>query len=317
VVLAIICAAIGGWFSILCLSVFAHRSMAHRAVTLGPIPSHVMRFWLWFSTGTPTRRWVAVHRKHHVYTDVDGDPHSPFLYGLPRIFFLGYWYYRREAMKPETIEQYGKDTPNDWLERNVYEKHDNLGLILMLVADILIFGVGPGLVAYGVQIIWVSLWAAGFINGIGHAFGYRNWQTQDTSRNIMPIGIITSGEELHNNHHRWPRSAKFSMKWYEFDLGWAFIRAFAAVGQAKDIYVKNRRWRAAEIDDAPEATVTVPEALAKAREEIAKMPAKAQEAFANAKEELSKMPAKAQEAFANAKEAVAEMGEKPADTTAS
>jgi stearoyl-CoA desaturase (delta-9 desaturase) len=297
VVLAIVCAAIGGWFSILCLSVFAHRSMAHRAVTLGSIPSHVMRFWLWFSTGTPTRRWVAVHRKHHVYTDVDGDPHSPLLFGLPRIFFLGYWYYRREAMKPDTIEQYGKDCPNDWLERNVYEKHDNIGLILMLVADMLIFGVGPGLVAYGVQIIWVSLWAAGFVNGIGHAIGYRNWQTGDTSRNIMPIGIITSGEELHNNHHRWPRSAKFSMKWYELDLGWAFIRAFAAVGQAKDIYVKNRRWRAAEIDETPE--VSVPEALAKAREELAKM------------------PAKAQEALAKAQEAVAEMGEKPADTTAS
>ena len=256
--LAILCAAFGGWFSILCLSVFAHRSIAHRALTLHPIVAHVMRFWLWFSTGTPTRRWVAVHRKHHVFTDGDGDPHSPVIYGLPRVFFGGYWLYRAEGMKQETIDQYGANCPSDWLERNVYEKHDNIGLILMLALDIGVFGVVPGLIAYAVQIIWVSLWAAGFINGIGHAFGYRNWPTKDTSRNIMPVALICSGEELHNNHHRWPRSAKFSMKWFEFDLGWAFIRTFSAVGLASDIYVKNRRWKssetAAEDDADPVAT---------------------------------------------------------------
>lgn len=244
--LAILCAAIGGWFSILCLSVFAHRSIAHRAVTLHPIVAHVMRFWLWFSTGTPTRRWVAVHRKHHVYTDGELDPHSPAIYGLPRVFFGGYWLYRNEGNKPETIEKYGANCPNDWIERNVYDKHDNIGLLLLLGLDIAVFGVTNGLIAYAVQIIWVSLWAAGFINGIGHAWGYRNWKTQDTSRNIMPVAVICSGEELHNNHHRWPRSAKFSMRWFEFDLGWAFIRTFAALGLASDIYVKNKRWKAAE-----------------------------------------------------------------------
>jgi stearoyl-CoA desaturase (delta-9 desaturase) len=246
VLLAIACAAFGGWFSILCLSVFAHRSIAHRAVTLHPIVAHVMRFWLWFSTGTPTRRWVAVHRKHHVYTDSELDPHSPAIYGLPRVFFGGYWLYSKEGKNPETIEKYGANCPNDWLERNVYEKHDNIGLLLLLALDIAVFGVTNGLIAYVVQIIWVSLWAAGFINGIGHAWGYRNWKTQDTSRNIMPVALICSGEELHNNHHRWPRSAKFSMRWFEFDLGWAFIRSFAALGLASDIYVKNKRWKAAE-----------------------------------------------------------------------
>jgi len=260
VLLAILCAAFGGWFSILCLSVFAHRSIAHRALTLHPIVAHVMRFWLWFSTGTPTRRWVAVHRKHHVFTDGDGDPHSPVIYGLPRVFFGGYWLYRAEGMKQETIDQYGANCPSDWLERNVYEKHDNIGLILMLALDIGVFGVVPGLVAYAVQIIWVSLWAAGFINGIGHAFGYRNWPTKDTSRNIMPVALICSGEELHNNHHRWPRSAKFSMRWFEFDLGWAFIRTFSAVGLASDIYVKNRRWKSTETaaDDDADAVATSP-----------------------------------------------------------
>jgi stearoyl-CoA desaturase (delta-9 desaturase) len=185
---------------------------------------------------------------------VEGDPHSPALYGLPRVFFAGYWLYRAEGMKQETIDKYGANCPSDWLERNVYEKHDNLGLILMLLLDMAVFGVGAGLVAYGVQIIWVSLWAAGFINGIGHAVGYRNWKTGDTSRNIMPVGIICSGEELHNNHHRWPRSAKFSMRWFEFDLGWAFIRSFAALGLADDIYVKNRRWKTTQaVQDDTEA----------------------------------------------------------------
>lgn len=244
---AIVAAALGGWFSILCLSVFAHRSMAHRAVTLHPAIAHVMRFWLWFSTGTATRRWVAVHRKHHVFTDGPEDPHSPVIYGLPRVFFGGYWLYRRESLKPETIAQYGKDCPEDWIERNVYEKHDNLGLVLMLLLDVGVFGVVPGLIAYGIQIIWVSVWAAGFINGVGHALGYRNWATQEASRNILPVGIICSGEELHNNHHRWPRSAKFSMRWFEFDLGWALLRTLHVFGLASDIYVKNKRWKPTDL----------------------------------------------------------------------
>ena len=229
--------------------------MAHRAVTLHPVIAHVMRFWLWFSTGTPTRRWVAVHRKHHVFTDGKGDPHSPVLFGLPRIFFLGYWYYRREAQNPETIAQYGANCPDDWLERNVYEKHENLGLVLMLVADMAIFGIVPGIAMYVMQIVWVSLWAAGVINGVGHALGYRNFETKDASRNIVPIALMVSGEELHNNHHRWPRSAKFSMRWFEVDAGWMLIRTLAAVGLAKDIYVRNRRWRASrvELPDLPEA----------------------------------------------------------------
>lgn len=252
---AIVAAALGGWFSILCLSVFAHRSIAHRAVTLHPVVAHVMRFWLWFSTGTATRRWVAVHRKHHVYTDGAEDPHSPVIYGLPRVFFGGYWLYRKESLKPETIAQYGKDCPEDWIERNIYEKHDNLGLVLMLLLDIAVFGVAAGFIAYAIQIVWVSVWAAGFINGVGHALGYRNWNTAEASRNIMPIAVICSGEELHNNHHRWPRSAKFSMKWFEFDLGWALLRTLSAFGLAKDIYVKNRRWKPGNAQDVLDAAV--------------------------------------------------------------
>ena len=149
-------------------------------------------------------------------------------------------------MKPETIEQYGANCPDDWIERNVYEKHDNIGLVLMLLLDLAVFGIGPGLLAYGVQIIWVSLWAAGVINGVGHAIGYRNFKTQEASRNIVPIALLVSGEELHNNHHRWPRSAKFSMKWFEVDAGWMLIRSLAAVGLASDIYVRNKRWKPAE-----------------------------------------------------------------------
>ena len=187
--------------------------------------------------------------------DLPGD------FGLPRIFFVGYWYYRREAMKPETIETYGANCPDDWIERNVYEKHDNLGLVLMLILDIAIFGVGPGLFAYAVQIIWVSLWAAGVINGIGHAWGYRNWDTQESSRNIVPIALLVSGEELHNNHHRWPRSAKFSMKWYEVDAGWMLIRTLAAFGLATDIYVRNKRWRpdASPVVDLGDVDAQLPE----------------------------------------------------------
>jgi stearoyl-CoA desaturase (delta-9 desaturase) len=239
--LAVLVACASGWLSILCLSLFAHRSIAHRAVVFHPIIAHPMRFWLWLTTGTATRRWVAVHRKHHIHTDSIGDPHSPVVYGLPRVFFLGYWLYRREAIDPATIAAHGANCPDDWLERHVYERHDNLGLVLMLVIDLLVFGT-PGLLAFAIQIIWLGLWAAGVINGLGHALGYRNFDTKDASRNIVPIAVAVSGEELHNNHHRWPRSAKFSMRVWELDIGWVVIRALSAVGLARDIYVRNRRW---------------------------------------------------------------------------
>ena len=176
---AIVAAAIGGWFSILCLSVFAHRSIAHRAVTLHPVVAHVMRFWLWFSTGTPTRRWVAVHRKHHVFTDGEGDPHSPVLYGLPRVFFGGYW-----LLSPRGAEARDDRAVRQGLPRTTGSSATSTrstttsASSLMLALDIGVFGVVPGLVAYAIQIIWVVVWAAGFINGIGHALGYRNWQTQ-------------------------------------------------------------------------------------------------------------------------------------------
>jgi stearoyl-CoA desaturase (Delta-9 desaturase) len=161
---------------------------------------------------------------------------------LAKIFFLGYFYYKRVALNDAVVEQYGKDCPNDWLERNVYARFTTLPLFIMLGIYLAVFGLAAGFVGWIISILWVSFWAAGVINGIAHAIGYRNWQTKDTSRNIVPIGFASSGEELHNNHHRWPRSAKFSMKWYEFDAGWALIRLCHAFGQASDIYVKNRRW---------------------------------------------------------------------------
>jgi stearoyl-CoA desaturase (delta-9 desaturase) len=239
--LAVVVACASGWLSILCLSLFAHRSIAHRAVVFHPVVAHPARFWLWLTTGAATRRWVAVHRKHHIHTDEIGDPHSPKVYGLAKIFFAGYWYYRREATDPDVVAAHGANCPDDWLERNVYERHDNLGLVLLALIDLVVFG-WPGLLAFGIQLIWLALWASGVINGLGHALGYRNFDTQDASRNIVPVAVLVSGEELHNNHHRWPRSAKFSTRWWEIDIGWWVIRVLAFFGLASEIYVRNKRW---------------------------------------------------------------------------
>ena len=238
---AVVFACISGWLTILCLSLYCHRAIAHRAVSLHPAVAHFMRFWLWLTTGASTRAWVAVHRKHHAFVDRDGDPHSPVVYGLPNILFLGYFYYRRETQDPETLAKYGRDCPDDWLERNVYVRLHFLGLALLATFDMLAFGPWGGLAALGIQIAWEALWAAGVINGLGHALGYRSYESRDSSRNIVPVGLLISGEELHNNHHRWPRSAKFSARWFEVDLGWGVLRGLAALGLAKDLYVFDRR----------------------------------------------------------------------------
>ena len=211
--------------TILAVTIFLHRSQAHKAVELHPVIAHFFRFWLWLTTGMVTKQWVAIHRKHHRYSDVEGDPHTPHVYGIWHVLFKGAGLYHSASKDKEMIEQYGVGTPDDWIERNLYASHSRLGILLMLVIDCLFFGPW-GLIVWGIQMIWIPLWAAGVINGVAHWIGYRNGETKDHSRNISPLGILIGGEELHNNHHLAPASPKLSRQWYEFDIGWFWIRTF-------------------------------------------------------------------------------------------
>ncbi|MGR9073682.1 MAG: DesA family fatty acid desaturase [Gammaproteobacteria bacterium] len=204
------------------VTIFLHRHQAHRSLELHPIISHFFRFWLWLTTGMVTREWVSIHRKHHVMCETEQDPHSPQVMGLSKVLWHGAELYRREAAKNETLEKYGKGTPDDWLERHVY-RHSYIGVCLMLLADFLIFGT-VGLSIWAVQMIWIPFWAAGVVNGMGHYWGYRNYECSDASTNLVPWGILIGGEELHNNHHTYSNSAKLSSKWWEFDIGWLYIR---------------------------------------------------------------------------------------------
>ena len=215
------------------VTIFLHRHQAHRALDLHPAASHFFRFWLWLTTGMVTREWAAIHRKHHAKCDTPEDPHSPQVLGINRVLWGGVFLYVREGHNHETIERYGRGTPDDWLERNLYSRFAALGLMLMGAVDILLFGLVPGLLMVATQIVWIPFWAAGVINGIGHYWGYRNWSSPDASTNISPWGIVIGGEELHNNHHAYPTSAKLSVKWYEFDLGWGYIRGLEMLGLAK------------------------------------------------------------------------------------
>lgn len=219
-------------FTIISVTVFLHRCQAHRGLELHPAVSHVFRFWLWLTTGMVTKEWVAIHRKHHAKVEREGDPHSPMVFGLNKVFFRGAELYREEATNPETLKRFGHGTPDDWLERKVYTPRSLQGVLVMLVIDVALFGV-LGLTVWAVQMAWIPFWAAGVVNGVGHFWGYRNYASPDTSTNISPWGIIIGGEELHNNHHAHGASAKFSAKWFEFDLGWGYIRALEIVGLAK------------------------------------------------------------------------------------
>ena len=219
--------------TIVSVTVFLHRHQAHRALDLHPAASHFFRFWLWLTTGMVTREWAAVHRKHHAKCDTPEDPHSPQVLGINRVLWGGVFLYVREAHKPETLERYGHGTPDDWLERHLYSQFQVLGLTLMGGIDVILFGIVPGALVLATQIVWIPFWAAGVINGIGHYWGYRLWPTPDASTNITPLGILIGGEELHNNHHAYPTSAKLSIKWYEFDIGWLYIRILEALGLAK------------------------------------------------------------------------------------
>ncbi len=219
--------------TIVSVTIFLHRHQAHHALDLHPAVSHFFRLWIWLTTGMLTKEWAAVHRKHHAKCDTPEDPHSPQILGINRVLWTGVFLYVKEARKPETLERYGRGTPDDWLERNLYSRFKILGLVLMGVVDIILFGVVPGLLILAIQIVWIPFWAAGVINGIGHYWGYRHWSTPDASTNIVPLGILIGGEELHNNHHAYPTSAKLSNKWYEVDLGWMYIRILEALGLAK------------------------------------------------------------------------------------
>ena len=217
--------------TIAAVTVFLHRHQAHRALDLHPIPSHFFRLWLWLTTGMVTREWAAIHRKHHAKCETEEDPHSPQTRGIRKVMWEGAELYRAEAKNQETLQRYGHGTPDDWLERNVY-RHSVLGVSIMLVIDVIAFG-ALGLTIWAVQMAWIPLWAAGVVNGIGHYWGYRNYDCVDASRNISPWGILIGGEELHNNHHSFATSAKLSSKWYEFDIGWMYIRMLEMLGLAK------------------------------------------------------------------------------------
>jgi len=208
--------------TIVCVTLYLHRSQAHRGVEFHPVVAHFMRAWLWLTTGMITKQWVAVHRKHHRFTEAEGDPHSPHVYGFWHVLFRGAFLYHTASKDSAMVATYGQGTPNDWMEENVYTKHSKLGITLLLLVNLFCFG-WWGLLIWGIQMIWIPFWAAGVINGVGHWIGYRNGETKDHSKNIIPWGIVIGGEELHNNHHLAPASAKLSLHWWEFDIGWFYI----------------------------------------------------------------------------------------------
>ena len=218
--------------TIAAVTIYLHRHMTHRALSLHPVASHFFRFWLWLTTGMVTKEWVAVHRKHHARVETREDPHSPQVLGIKRVFFGGAFLYHTESHKPETLEKYGVGAPDDWVERFIYTPMTYGGPILMLLIDLALFG-WAGLGIWITQMIWIPLWAAGVINGVGHYWGYRNFEVKDASRNIVPWAFFIGGEELHNNHHAYASSAKFSVQPWEFDLGWVYIRGLEKLGLAK------------------------------------------------------------------------------------
>jgi stearoyl-CoA desaturase (delta-9 desaturase) len=215
------------------VTIYLHRHQAHRALELGPLPSHFFRLWLWLTTGMVTKEWAAIHRKHHAKCETADDPHSPQVLGLNRVLWGGVFLYVKESHNPQTMERYGHGTPDDWIERHIYTPGQKVGIVLMLGIDLVLFGFVPGALIWGVQMVWIPFWAAGVINGVGHFWGYRNFACADASTNIVPWGILIGGEELHNNHHAYATSARLSNRWYEFDIGWAYIRALELLGQAK------------------------------------------------------------------------------------
>jgi len=232
----------GGWqvliytlivthITIACVTIYLHRCQAHRALDLHAIPAHFFRFWLWLTTGMVTKEWAAIHRKHHAKCETVDDPHSPVTRGIKKVLLEGSELYRTESKNLETLEKYGHGTPDDWIEHNLYTKYSWQGVGLMMIINVLLFG-AIGVTVWAIQMIWIPIMAAGIINGIGHFWGYRNYESSDASTNIFPWGILIGGEELHNNHHTFGTSAKLSSKWYEFDIGWMYIRILESINLA-------------------------------------------------------------------------------------
>jgi stearoyl-CoA desaturase (delta-9 desaturase) len=214
------------------VTIYLHRNQTHKALTLHPVISHFFRLWLWLTTGMVTADWVAIHRKHHATTDVEGDPHSPVVLGIKKVFWQGAELYRSARKDREMVAKYSHGTPNDWIERTIYSPHSARGVVVTLFLDLFLFGV-PGLTVWAIQMMWIPLFAAGVVNGIGHHWGYRNYECPDAATNIIPWGFWIGGEELHNNHHTYASSAKFSVKWWEFDIGWMYICILSFFGLAK------------------------------------------------------------------------------------
>ena len=224
--------------TIVCVTLFLHRGQAHRGIQFHPLLQHFMRFWLWLTTGMITRQWVSIHRKHHKHSDKEGDPHSPYVFGIWRVLFGGALLYSYAARDKALIDQFGKGTPDDWIERNLYTPHNFTGISIMLLIDLALFGPW-GAVIWGIQMIWIPFWAAGVINGLAHWIGYRNYDSDSTprvrdgSRNLCNLGIVVGGEELHNNHHADPSNPKLSHRWFEFDIGWMWLKIFEFLRLAK------------------------------------------------------------------------------------
>ena len=218
--------------TIVSVTVYLHRCQAHRALDLHPVLAHFFRFWLWLTTGMVTREWVGVHRRHHARCETPEDPHSPQVLGLKKVLWEGAELYRDATKREDLIERYSRGTPDDWMEAHLYRRFSVIGVSAMLVIDFVLFGI-PGIAAWAVQMAWIPFFAAGVINGVGHYAGYRNFQSPDAATNIVPWGIVIGGEELHNNHHAFPSSAKFSARWWEFDIGWLYIRLFSLLGLAR------------------------------------------------------------------------------------
>lgn len=214
------------------VTIYLHRNQTHRALDLHPSISHFFRLWLWLTTGMVTREWVAIHRKHHATTDVEGDPHSPVVKGIRKVFFEGAELYRAASKDAEMVDKYAHGTPDDWLERRVYRPYSARGILVMLAINVLLFGI-PGVSIWAIQMMWIPIWAAGVVNGIGHYVGYRNFECRDASTNVFPWGFWIGGEELHNGHHADGANPKFSQHWWEFDIGWMYIRILETLGLAQ------------------------------------------------------------------------------------
>ena len=276
------------------VTIYLHRHSAHRALDLHPIPAHFFRFWLWLTTGQVTKEWAAIHRKHHAKCEQAEDPHSPHVYGIKTVLLTGAELYRKESKNQETMKRYGHGTPDDWIERNLYTRFSWQGVALMLIIDVALFGF-IGLTIWAVQMAWIPITAAGIINGAAHYWGYRNFEAHDASTNISPWGILIGGEELHNNHHTYPTSAKLSVKSYEFDIGWLYIRILETLGLAK---VKKTPPKLAFGDVQAQADVNTLEALIANRYEV--MAGYARQLREACRQELQGLPQRPAEAVSQA-----------------